>query len=581
MKCYYEILEIPRDADDNEIKTSYRKLALKWHPDKNINNQEEAKEQFQLVQQAYEVLSDRQERAWYDNHREQILHGSNSEYKDDSLDVFQYFTSQCFKGYGDDDNGFYTVYRKVFEQISKEDIAHMDSKSDYDEIPPFGTSTSDYEDIVGPFYAYWSSYTTKKSYVWLDPYNIREATNGRVLKLIEKENKKVRQKAKKERNEEVRNLVAFVRKRDKRVQAYAKKLEEKTVENRMKQEKLRKQKILENKKELSNSKHAEWTKFDNVKHELKEIEKHLAEQFGESLSDSEISNESEEENDLYCVACNKVFKNPKAFANHESSKKHKENVEYLKQTQGIEEESEKSDEEDNFDSFEEDENDLYCVACDKEFKNRKALLNHETSEKHIENVEKLKQSMLDEEKKLQEINSTEDKKVNGTNEPEIPEIGDGGKKKNKKNKKVIRIQKMSVTEDSELSDMDLKKNIETTSSDHEFDTKSSKKTKKKNKQKPAANTKKPEEAVETPLNEENENNQQNEIVNNKKDKKAKKAPKKNITIEDIADIDTTHNCVICKSNFPSKNKLFEHLKKTGHSVALPDKPSKSRRQKVK
>lgn len=64
MRCYYEVLEVSREADSAEIKSSYRKLALRWHPDKNLDNSDEAKEQFQLVQNAYEVLSDLQERAW-------------------------------------------------------------------------------------------------------------------------------------------------------------------------------------------------------------------------------------------------------------------------------------------------------------------------------------------------------------------------------------------------------------------------------------------------------------------------------------------------------------------------------------
>lgn len=64
MRCYYEVLDVSREADTAEIKSAHRRLALKWHPDKNLDNSEEAKEQFQVVQNAYEVLSDPQERAW-------------------------------------------------------------------------------------------------------------------------------------------------------------------------------------------------------------------------------------------------------------------------------------------------------------------------------------------------------------------------------------------------------------------------------------------------------------------------------------------------------------------------------------
>lgn len=83
MQCYYDVLEVDRDADDDMLKKSYRRLALKNHPDKNIANEKEAKEKFQQIQQAYEVLSDPQERAWYDKHRDQILRGNQSNYEDD------------------------------------------------------------------------------------------------------------------------------------------------------------------------------------------------------------------------------------------------------------------------------------------------------------------------------------------------------------------------------------------------------------------------------------------------------------------------------------------------------------------
>jgi DnaJ family protein B protein 6 len=57
-KDYYEILEIPKNASEADIKKAYRKLALKWHPDKNPDNQKEAEKRFKEISEAYEVLSD-------------------------------------------------------------------------------------------------------------------------------------------------------------------------------------------------------------------------------------------------------------------------------------------------------------------------------------------------------------------------------------------------------------------------------------------------------------------------------------------------------------------------------------------
>lgn len=206
MRCHYEVLGVDRDASEADIRVTYKKLALKWHPDKNLDNLEEAKEQFQLIQQAYEVLSDPHERAWYDKHYEQILRGKASD-SDQCLDVYQYFTVSCFKGYGDDPNGFYKVYAEVFEKIAAEDAEYM-SEEEFEKIPKFGNSQSNYEEVVGPFYAYWQSYCTKKSYVWLCPYNINEIRDRRILREIQKETKKIFQKARSERNEEV--ILIFV-----------------------------------------------------------------------------------------------------------------------------------------------------------------------------------------------------------------------------------------------------------------------------------------------------------------------------------------------------------------------------------
>lgn len=65
-KGLYETLEVPASASDEEIKKAYRRLALRWHPDKNPDDPE-ATSKFQRISNAYAVLSDQQQRKVYDD----------------------------------------------------------------------------------------------------------------------------------------------------------------------------------------------------------------------------------------------------------------------------------------------------------------------------------------------------------------------------------------------------------------------------------------------------------------------------------------------------------------------------------
>jgi len=66
MKDYYELLGVPENADDEEIKKAFRRLAFQYHPDKNIGHEKEAEEKFKDINEAYGVLSDRAKRQQYD-----------------------------------------------------------------------------------------------------------------------------------------------------------------------------------------------------------------------------------------------------------------------------------------------------------------------------------------------------------------------------------------------------------------------------------------------------------------------------------------------------------------------------------
>ncbi|KAH6756365.1 DNAJ heat shock family protein [Perilla frutescens var. hirtella] len=70
---YYNILKVSRNATEEDLKKSYKKLAMKWHPDKNAVNTKEAEAKFKQISEAYDVLSDPQKRQIYDVYGEEGL----------------------------------------------------------------------------------------------------------------------------------------------------------------------------------------------------------------------------------------------------------------------------------------------------------------------------------------------------------------------------------------------------------------------------------------------------------------------------------------------------------------------------
>ncbi|XP_034940811.1 dnaJ homolog subfamily B member 6-like [Chelonus insularis] len=85
MVDYYRTLDVSRSATAVEIKKAYRKLALKWHPDKNPNNLEESTRRFKEISEAYEVLVDEKKRKIYDQYGKEGLQipGNKRRHEDD------------------------------------------------------------------------------------------------------------------------------------------------------------------------------------------------------------------------------------------------------------------------------------------------------------------------------------------------------------------------------------------------------------------------------------------------------------------------------------------------------------------
>jgi molecular chaperone DnaJ len=87
---YYEILGLGRDADEEEIKRAYRRLAMEHHPDRNVGNPE-AEERFKEAAEAYEILRDPTKRQSYDRYGHAGLQGMNVPHFNDAQSVFDLF----------------------------------------------------------------------------------------------------------------------------------------------------------------------------------------------------------------------------------------------------------------------------------------------------------------------------------------------------------------------------------------------------------------------------------------------------------------------------------------------------------
>lgn len=350
--CYYELLGIELTATPEEIKKAYRTKALQLHPgkvilyniyflitlyflDKNMHRVQEATEMFAKIQNAYQVLSDPQERAFYDRHRESILRkGKKSRVAEAGYsvdDLMNFFDPSVFKGYGDDSKGFYAVYRDLFAFLEDMEAEEADNPAKYN-FTSFGSKNTPFEPSLKSFYDKFMHFSSTRSFYEADNYDDGYAENRRHRRAISKENQKYRDAMRREYNDTVRNLAAWVRKRDPRWQSYQK---EKTAQ-RLQAEAKRKDDVIRKRAEMAENYVApDWTLndqcIDDEEFLLQQLERLQFEELGANQENAveeelESADEFDEFDDFYCVVCKKVFKNHKQWKNHEQSKKHKTNM---------------------------------------------------------------------------------------------------------------------------------------------------------------------------------------------------------------------------------------------------------------
>lgn len=344
-KDYYELLEVATDATDIELKKAYRKAALKHHPDKNRDRIEEATILFAEVKAAYEVLSDPQERSWYDSHKNQILRedfddGEYGHYDNDIDvgitvdDLMRFFDPILYTRFDDSPAGFYKIVTGLFDTLKQDETSTL-AKPDHDSFPIFGHSESDYETVVRKFYMAWSNFQSAKTFEWFDQYNVSSRMDRRTRRHVEKTNKKLRDAAKKAYNETVRDLVLFLKKRDPRVKAGVEKLEQKKKLQKKQQHEENQKKLRRNQNLKEDFKVQDWQKYD-----FEEIDFNIdannndAANFDETGTGNDVySNDSGTELEIEvfeCIVCDKLFKSEKQLFAHELTNKHKKELKRLR-----------------------------------------------------------------------------------------------------------------------------------------------------------------------------------------------------------------------------------------------------------
>ncbi|EMD33296.1 hypothetical protein CERSUDRAFT_160177 [Gelatoporia subvermispora B] len=533
---YYALLEVDESATQDEIRRSFRRLALIHHPDKNHDDTEAATKRFATLQQAYEVLSDEQERAWYDSHRaslapepdaqtvfEDIKRGAPPpRARDRGLTVrhlAQFFDSSIYSGFDDTDNSFFTIYRNLFARL-----AHDETLYDPTPLPSFGDSTWPWAPpakgadaaAARTFYNFWLNFATHKDFAWTDQWNVSEAPDRRVRRLMERDNKKARDDARKEYNETVRSLAMFLRKRDPRYKAHLARQAAASASSPSAQPPAPSGSGARTPAAPASFVPQAWqqaARADDADADLKWA-----------------AAEGADEEEWECVACGKSFRSEAAWDSHERSKKHLKAVEALKRqmqeeeevlglglgagehAEGVEEGGEESgDEEDNAE--------VVDHAHDR------IAEQHAAEEPGADDEEQQEAAIEDEDEFSRQSRSRKKKKSRASSPEFVPRTARKAKARRP---------------EEELEDLQHMQSLKLGSGE---------------------NTRDSTPAADTPA-EEPEQTALPQI--SKRDKRRAKEAEKKARGEDTQ---AKQRCNICQAEFDSRTKLFAHINATGHAAA--------------
>lgn len=408
---------------------------------------------------------------------------------------------------------------------------------------------------------------------------------------MEAENKKVRDKARKERNEAVRNLIQFVRKRDKRVAEYSKKLQEKAEINKKKTLEFQKKQREERKKLFAaGDESAGGFCMSEMEEQLRQLEGEYTD--SESASDTnELGSDEEEEigeelDDLYCVACDKVFRTVGAKDNHETSRKHKDNLEKLIEEMNEEEGNVEEVDAGRICESNEESMEVNEVPSSESGEHEEKLVGHIIpSPSELKSKSKSKKQKKKQKKKspnlLNESESECDENQFLKAASDSSDEGNNRKRKGKgKNKKKQKKEKSPDEINNDVQPTDIE-NLKFEKDDANYVIKEdglniSKEVEETDKKVPSDD--------EVTIIKASANEELNPEISHKKSQKTKSKDKEDLLNSAESAARGNLTCAQCKGNFPSKNKLYNHLKSSGHAVYLPttdDKPAVSSKSKKK